>query len=360
MSSTITVSRRVGAFRSSTATLYALFETTYESNVFPKTPRESCVAFGTYASVCLWIMAAMRSACEGMLRRPGGMFTPVGYWSSWAKAFKEPGIMCDQTITIQAGDGWRATVPRNTRDGSESGLFDMAMKALKDHGYESQAVALDAGDPVEFRLHADGDVLAAIYGNVGGERIAPWRVLHWGPSTRTDPGLAPVVPVVKHPAALPDVFSAGVEPRSGEPVFVALLPDGRSLYGDHMDVLGDFLGGVAYEAEINEPGAGIEAARLLSRTLQGSCESLPARARVLIDIESRLKHGQAYRDMIQTVADAVSPSDLVRAGVVHTTWRQITAAGIDLMAHPFRDNSQFSLPSGGAVLSSEGTVSKAA
>ena len=51
MGSTITVGKHAAAFRAADGLVYyALYEKTYESNVSPKTPRWSCVHFGTLDS----------------------------------------------------------------------------------------------------------------------------------------------------------------------------------------------------------------------------------------------------------------------------------------------------------------------
>ena len=91
MSSTITRSKDVGAFYDRDhRVVYACFEETYESNVYPHSPSWSCIAIGHIEDVLERIFHRASSCEGGMLRSRTGNLTPEGYIGSWLDKLAAP------------------------------------------------------------------------------------------------------------------------------------------------------------------------------------------------------------------------------------------------------------------------------
>ncbi|MEY2117087.1 hypothetical protein [Rhodanobacter sp. FW106-PBR-R2A-1-13] len=265
MSSTITVSRRAAAFRSGGITYLALFENTFESNVSPRTPRESCVAFGTARQVNAWILQAMSSCVSGCLRGRGGSLTPMGYLRSWRAALAMPQDLTDRDVILSPG-------PEAQR----------AVELLSQRGNTEVAAQSQSGLDLRLRLHADAAILADIYGGSADHHShGPWRILRPVGLGEPRPDLAhTAVPRQAANTALPTVYSTPLKhPHDGEPIhaFQRRGEDALVLVGE-WEVKVYLLAVCAHEAELADEGAGLAIATGMFQGKGIRTQPLPADA----------------------------------------------------------------------------------
>ena len=73
MGSTVSTGKQVAAFKATSGkVMYVLFEETYESNCYPRTPRWSSYMIGELPAVMRHIFRAASSCEGGMLKGAGG------------------------------------------------------------------------------------------------------------------------------------------------------------------------------------------------------------------------------------------------------------------------------------------------
>jgi len=309
MSSTISMSRRAAAFRTAAGTFFALFETTYESNVSPKVPHESCVAFGTAQQVNAWILGAMAACAGGMLRRPGGPFTPLGYLSGWQQEMAAPRELPDHEVVLEVSDRFYATIPSpdacNQKDSPA-----MAIAILAEHGYADAAAAIRAGGKVTLRLHADAAVLAAIYGRKpDGAPVAPWRIIRPDYYSLRHRELAVASVRVDHEPALPLLHSTGLtSPHDGSPIYAVQDPDGSVRLYEEWSVLNSFMCNGAVELECAKEGAGIAAAKALIAAMKREHPPLPDDAVLTFDLaRTNRDYVTEFREHMGALATELDP-----------------------------------------------------
>lgn len=338
MSSTISVSRRVAAFRTPTQVLYALFESNYCSNVTPQIPREECVAFGTFSNVLGWIFIAMDACAGRMHRRPGGNFTPMGYLKTWLKAFAEPTLFADRGITLRASSDYRATLPINEsasmyrKDGRS-----LAMTKLAEYGYGAAVQQLRAGEAVDLMLHQDGDVLAAIYGDASGRGISPYLIIDTcGIMSLPRPELNPLPDLKKLPrdrdrntlyriALDPAPAGIGYWPGPTE-LFVLMLEGGKALIESSQSMIGTYARDVGAALEQQEPGLGLAAVHALAADLRSEHPALPGTAVVSIDARKEVQHTY-YREAIEAIKAAAADWTETEPNLVEMTFASLVSSG---------------------------------
>ena len=300
MSSTISVSRRAAAFRTAAGVFYLLFESTYESNVHPHRPSESCVAFGTAQQVCAWVLTAAAATAGGMLRGRGGPLSPLGYLRSWLAELKSPREFPDLAIELECSSAFYATVPTEDIYGKRDYLT-ATVAALRAHGLTAEADSLAAGERVALRLHEHAPALAAIYGfRDGREHIAPWRILKPYYTTMTHPELTLQVPELPSPGAPADLFDAGL---GSENARVLVFPgrSGEMRMGATYEAIEFFLSRRAVEFELEVAGAGVARAKAALDALKQPLKPLPASAVITFD----MNHLQA--DYLEEFKTATAP-----------------------------------------------------
>lgn len=106
MGSTYSVDKRAAALVAPNGTIYyALFEQTYESNVWPRTPRWCARFFGT-AEACMERIVAWSTDCEGgMLKGSNGDISPSTYIKQWREAMATPVEFAGRVKQVEFGDG---------------------------------------------------------------------------------------------------------------------------------------------------------------------------------------------------------------------------------------------------------------
>lgn len=155
MSSTITVGKLATAFKAPNGKIfYLLFEKTYESNVFPQTPKWGCYLLGTLAEALQRIFN-FASSCEGgTLRGRCGSITPESYIAAWLKELKKPVEMVDLTVRLVVSNAFNAIIPRK--------VAEEVCMVLGDFGRHDLAELIGSGGEVNLSLHRDVEVLKAI------------------------------------------------------------------------------------------------------------------------------------------------------------------------------------------------------
>lgn len=195
MGATITTDKKVAAFvRPNGDIVYFSFEKSFEKNCTPHTPNWGARAVGTYEDVMLSVMRSAAGTEGGGLQTRSGCTTPELYLQSWRREFKAPVPMPDQEIEISlGGTSFRAPI--------EDEEVDYAIDALTNIGRQDLIDALRAG-PVTLQLHADIDVIIALYGVR--TKLSLWKILkdgpphgsgaaHLAPAKRNAPVMAPTV-----------------------------------------------------------------------------------------------------------------------------------------------------------------------
>jgi len=166
MGSTVSTNKLAAAFKTTSGkTMYVLFEETYESNCYPRTPRWGCLLIGELANIMRGIFRSAGCCEGGMLKGAGGRdITPEGYLQGWLKELANPVSFKDRTFELAVGDSLSSTVPQ--------GEFSKIKERMTANGFEAEATQLENGEKLTVSLYEHGELLASIYdGNVGAWRI---------------------------------------------------------------------------------------------------------------------------------------------------------------------------------------------
>lgn len=166
MGSTVSTNKLAAAFKTTSGkTMYVLFEETYESNCYPRTPHWGCLMIGEIANTMRGIFRSASSCEGGMLQGSGGRrITPEGYLQGWLKELANPVMLRDQTFELAVGDSLYSTVPKSD--------FEKIKERMTANGFETEAAQLENGEKLTVSLYEHGELLASIYdGNVGAWRI---------------------------------------------------------------------------------------------------------------------------------------------------------------------------------------------
>lgn len=168
MGSTVSTGKLIAAFRGNDGRpCYVMFEQTYEKNCRPHNPSWSARAIGGVETMMKRIFASASSCEGGMLQGTGGRYiTPESYLAGWLKELASPVLMVDLDFAIKVSEGWSSALTMADLD-----RLKPTMLAL---GYEKQVAALEAGESITVSLHAQSDLLCALY---DGETKAAWRVI---------------------------------------------------------------------------------------------------------------------------------------------------------------------------------------
>lgn len=114
MGATHSASKKVEAIVTTDGTIYyAMFEGTFESNVYPKVPHVGCTTFGTIDD-CMRRVLQYASNCEsGMLKGVGSSYIkPESYIRQWRKALANPTrLNASYPVRLPFGTGWRDIEP---------------------------------------------------------------------------------------------------------------------------------------------------------------------------------------------------------------------------------------------------------
>jgi hypothetical protein len=243
MGATVLTGKRAGAFqRSNGEWIFALFERTYEKNCYPHRDHWSGITIGNYESVMRRVFHHARSCEGGMLQSRSGETRPEHYIESWRQELAKPMMLHDRQINLRVGSAFDAIIPEKS--------LDEVRRSLANANQHSRFDALvDCGLSVS--LHADVDVLIALYGEDG--PFSLWRVLSVDdcgstPLQASVPRLLPAAHVMEQ---MPDVRCHAID---GQSRLVSL--DGKPWHhaGWQYNAVGSFISEVAYDLEMAFPG----------------------------------------------------------------------------------------------------------
>jgi hypothetical protein len=293
MGSTVSISRRVSAFRTAAGIFYALFETTYQRGEEAPTPKSSCVAFGTIRQVMAWIFSAMASCESGALQSVSGRIDPLDYMRFWQHALRRPDRQFTHPVWIKASRSRTATIPTRSDIWYDGNRLPFAARLMREHGYPDQALRVERGEEVLMELHRDAALLAALYGGEGGTRIEPWRIIQ--PTDvvgEGDPSLAPAQNQRQLHGPTIKVYRLDHDLR-----FCALVSGFRSLSGSPDELMVDFIGQIAPRLEERGDGAGVRAIQCFRQALSAEPQDAPDSLELTIDrdaLQSMVFHRSRY------------------------------------------------------------------
>ncbi|WP_439889642.1 hypothetical protein ACS7SF_09980 [Ralstonia sp. 25C] len=161
MGATIIIGMKAAAFRRPDGRVtYLLFEHTYEKNLYPHTPRWSCVAIGAYEDVLKRIFEGA-AACEGgSLRARTRTLIPERFLQRWQRELRAPVTMPDVPVPV------RTTLPYASDD--ENAQYQAQVySVLGAQGRPDLADGFQSDRAITLALHADIDLVVALYGAGG-------------------------------------------------------------------------------------------------------------------------------------------------------------------------------------------------
>jgi hypothetical protein len=161
MSTTYSVGKQAAAIASADGTIYyALFERTYESNVFPHSPHWCALYFGT-AAACMQRIVRWATACEGgCLKEEGGWVSPSVYIKHWREAMASPLGFVRTAVTGRFGTGLYELSP------DERDALALILARYRHPGIQDDRISLD--------LQEHAPIFQAI---VDSGKGLPWRFL---------------------------------------------------------------------------------------------------------------------------------------------------------------------------------------
>lgn len=294
MSTTITTNKQAAAFRKSDGqVIYLISEQTYESNVYPHTPRWSVTAFGTRNDVLRRIFQHARSCEGGMLASRAGSIRPENYIETWKQHLAKPFELHDQNFKLSIGDCYRSPIPLP--------CVDEIRTLMETRGYGAQFAQIEAGSLV-VSLFADIDLLLLLFGQEA--PLSPWRAFDG--ELRCSSQILAVEPVRNVKAErLPRVRAYRLDAHE---VVVSINGAPLRLDGWEYNSVGNFID-VVYERELVSPGWG-KTALPWYRELLRDAPTLPGDTHVFIqrDLEDEKQHGWRV-ETVNRVAVAAGVAD---------------------------------------------------
>lgn len=178
MGATVTVDKRVYAFRSGEKVIYVLFESTYEKNCWPHQAHWSCIAIGYLDQVLRRIYSAVHATIGGNLQGRNGWISPTNYLKGWMAALANPCVMPDRAIALKYGTGFYDALQKEVdeRLGEKSVLQvrDALIAAGIDVSPIDLAIELaQKNGRTDVGLHEYADFIVALSQN----GVYPWRLI---------------------------------------------------------------------------------------------------------------------------------------------------------------------------------------
>lgn len=295
MSSTFTVGKLAAAVPIADGqAYYILFEQTYESNVSPRTPRWSCIYFGTVAGALRQIFGRASSAEGGMLRNRADNLTPESYVASWVKQLAAPVGYCTHGVQLCRGKSFYA--PINDENA------DAARATLEAHDRPDLARKLDELASVELDVYRDAKLLAALVEDGG---VSPWRLI-------TGPGRALRIPSERlgyrpPPARNAEVTTPAFRSVDGEHVLMQRSDGTWYQAGWQGRVVANYIADL-WELELTEPGAYRRRIQAYRAAVAGA-PKIP-QARVVVNLAVPLEDWQSRTvfDVRENIATVATPN----------------------------------------------------
>lgn len=180
MSSTIVIDIRVHAFeRDTQTTIYVVYENTYESNVYPHTPRWGCSVVGTYEQVMAWAVLSAYYCDDGGLRGPRGSITPSYYLGKLLTAMQQPLRQLPVEVELTYGENFSSLFGPSK--------IDFARAVFVKHNREQDFNSIVSGKPLLLNFQ-ELDLLLDLFSfNPEFGNLSAWRLFssihdHTGPA----------------------------------------------------------------------------------------------------------------------------------------------------------------------------------
>ena len=240
MGVTISTAKLAAAFKADNGnTYYVLFEESYDKNCYPHTPTWCCISIGSLATVLQRVFGSAAACAGGGLRVRGGRSAPEQYIADWLAELANPVLMHNVNFSLKIGEDFYASIPKEKAN--------EILNDLTEKGHEQITQVLRAGGSCDGSIHANPDLVEAVYGN---RYTAPWRII------RATPLHAPRVPELGY---RPVPSKAAVPPP---PAFLKVDRETRLIkqedgswrcVGWEYQAIGEFVRSL-WEQELREPG----------------------------------------------------------------------------------------------------------
>jgi hypothetical protein len=167
MGSTITTGKLAAAFPAPNGVvIYVLFEQTYESNVYPKTPHWSCTYVGPISGAVRRVFQHAAAAEGGSLRNRTRTLTPESYIAGWMKELANPVEYYNYGVTLEQGTSLYSAINDET--------WDAAWQVLQAHNRQDLWDALQVQGKVSLQLFDDIYLLADLCERA---KVSPWCIV---------------------------------------------------------------------------------------------------------------------------------------------------------------------------------------
>lgn len=257
MGCTIVAARMVASLQTLKGQFYALFEQTYESNVFPKTPTWGCRYFGTIESCMSRIIHDAAATEGGILKETSGRVSPSAYIKHWRREFLWPMSLKTTIVRAKFGTGFR-DLPLEKRS---------AVSALLEaHGLTT------VDDTVELNLHQNPDTFQAL---IDEEKLSVWKFLS-GTDFESPVQGAAIYRTAKQPSAFDDlpVSLFFLDQDNADREYWVMDENGRMAgSGWAFSTIEKLICTYAVASERSRPGSAEETIRLIRQTM-GSASPL--------------------------------------------------------------------------------------
>lgn len=275
MGATISTGKQAFAFTATDSgeTIYVLYEQTYEKNVYPHTPRWSCVSIGPIATVLRRIFGMAASCVGGDLQVRRGRSAPEQYIADWLKQLATPLQQEDQAVQIGIATGWNKSIPADDAT--------RVLEHLVANGRSELAGDLKAGKCFLGTLHADSKLVTCIYGD---GPLSPWRIIttmHIG-APRQDLGYRPALRSTAATSRIPAFLKIDGDNR------LVQQDDGSWRCGGwEYQIVGQFVAGL-WRSELTNPGSYHRTIREFRDAIQ-SAPVVPAGTMAIVDLSVPLE-----------------------------------------------------------------------
>jgi hypothetical protein len=274
MGATVSTGKQAFAFTATDSgeTIYVLHEQTYEKNVFPHTPRWSCVSIGPIATVLRRIFGMAANCVSGDLQVRGGRSAPEQYIADWLKQLACPLQQEDQPIQLRIAKGWDQSIPADDAP--------KVLAHLVANGRGELAQDLEAGLCFLSTLHAESKLVACIYGD---GPLSPWRIITSmrAGDPRPDLGYSPALQAPAATSRIPAFLKVDGDTR------LVQQDDGSWRSGGwEYQILGQFVESL-WATELTHPGSYTRSIRRFREAIQ-SAPMVPPGTKVIVDLSVKL------------------------------------------------------------------------
>lgn len=269
MGATVSVGKKVAAFEMHGKVIYALFESTYEKNCYPHTPRWGCIALAEYEDALKRIFY-YGGACEsGYLQNSRGQMKADNYIADWLHKMRAPMEFVQQSVTLEKS--WGSVSDDN---------LDAVCALLEANQYDAEITDLRAGKRVNLSFEASLPLILLL-----AKKIAPWRMVdYWAVGSV----------LAQLPLPVTRVFAPALELsipafyRLEHHASVYIIRQGKNKQweyaGTDWQCLNNFIENEAVEFELRRSGAGCSAIKAMRNAIEAAPKlTLECNIRMIFD-----------------------------------------------------------------------------